>query len=139
MKNLRLWSLRLLPVLLLAVASPHEIRADIDKSFYDKAAATVWGMDLPQFNPDTDLSDSIYKDKGAVFIARYRKINAFHDESTNVMKELITGYRNNNAINAVDFDRTMVKILDRSAIDIFNSVTVPIPKKMKLTAIRSCQ
>lgn len=129
MKNLRLWSLRLLPVLLLAVASPHEIRADIDKSFYDKAAATVWGMDLPQFNPDADLSDSIYKDKGAVYIARYRKIDALHDESTNVMKELITGYRNNNAINAVDFDRTMVKILDRSAIDNFNSVTLPIPKK----------
>lgn len=45
-------------------------QAGIDKKFFEKAAETVWGMDLPQFNPNADLSDSIFQNQSANFIAR---------------------------------------------------------------------
>ncbi len=122
--------LRQLLILIIVTGIPTGARADIDRKFHDKAAQAVWSMDMPQFDPDTDLSDSIYSGKAAVYIARYRLLKATHDESLNNTKAMMTGIRNTNAINAVGIDRAMVKILDSSALDQFNSFEIPAPQKL---------
>lgn len=136
MTAFRLLPYRLSGILLLAAAFAPEARADIDRKFYEKAAKTVWSMDLPQFDPAADLSDSIYSDKAAVYIARYRSLKATHDESLNNAKASLTGISNTNAINAVGIDRSMVKILDPSALDDFNSFSITSPKIIDIYGLR---
>lgn len=129
MKSHRLLSIasKVTSFLMLCTMIPFGASADIDKKFYDKAAKEVWGMELPQFDPDTDLSDSIYRDRAAVYIARYRSVRVLHDESSDKTKELLTGLSNRNAVNAVEIDRTMVKIIEPSATEKFSTFSVKAP------------
>lgn len=46
---------------LLAMMSCITASAKQDEKFYRKACEKVWAMDLPQFDPKADLSDSIFQ------------------------------------------------------------------------------
>lgn len=118
---------KVMSFLTLCAIVPFKANAGIDKKYYDKAAKEVWGMDLPQFDPNVDLSDSLYRDRAAVYIARYRSIRVMHDESSDKTKELLTGLSNRNAVNAVEIDRAMVKIIEPSALENFSTFSVKAP------------
>lgn len=112
-------------LLLIAVLlSLPTVRADIDKTFYKKTAEKVWGMDLPQFDPKADLSDSIYQNQSACFIARYIGITADYDQGGNPVKFSRTGLRNSNAISCVEIRRNMVKINNAAAAEYFTEFKV---------------
>lgn len=101
-------------------------QAGIDKKFFEKAAETVWGMDLPQFNPNADLSDSIFQNQSANFIARYIGLTADYDNSINPSK----GSQPSNTTKAVMIRRSMVKLNDAAAIDYFSDFTFYPPEKV---------
>ena len=50
--------------------------ADIDKKLYKRAAERVWGLTEPQFDANADLSDSLYQNRSAVYIAVYTGLTA---------------------------------------------------------------
>ncbi len=114
-------------VLLLATFS---VRADIDKKFFDKAAQKVWAMDLPQFDPNADLSDSIFQDQSAVYIARYIGLVANYDQNPDASKMRLFGIRNSNAVYAVSIKRNMIKLNDASAVEKFTDFSVDAPQKV---------
>ena len=126
--KLQLIATKTLLCLALAILTSPGAKADIDKKFYKKAAEKVWAMDLPQFNAAADLSDSLYQNRSAVFIARYNSLVATHDVGISGTKESLTGISKTNAINAVKIDRVMVKINDASGIEDFNTFTIDAPK-----------
>lgn len=83
-----------------------------------RGAKAVWGMDLPAFDPATPIADSIASANSAVIIARYRGLDAHYVETTNIVKERLTGY-GSIKIEAKEINRTMVKLLDRKAVETF--------------------
>lgn len=99
-------------------------QADIDKKYYSKVAEKVWATELPGFNPDTDLSDSIFQGQNAVFIARYNGITADFDNDINPTKQRLFGIANNNKTRATVLKRTMVKINDATAAEDFTEFSV---------------
>lgn len=127
--NLRSLSFSLAAIAVAVAMSPLGARADIDKKFYKKAAEKVWSMDLPQFDPAADLSDSLYRDRAAVYIARYNGLVAEHDDGMSGTKESLTGISNLNAIKASQIDRRMVKINDASALEHFSEFEIEAPQK----------
>ena len=130
-------------LLLIIVALPATMaHADIDLKYYQKAASKVWGMDLPQFNPDAELTDSIFQRQSAVFIARYNGLTANYNGEINPskfgvssgsMSEYIahptvvfksTEFNRSNATEAVKIQRSMVKINDTNAAEYFTEFSV---------------
>lgn len=89
----------------------------------------VWSLDMPQFNPAADLSDSIYQDQSGIYIARYIGITADYDNSIDAAKQAATGLSNSNATKANLLRRTMVKLNDASAVEKYTEFSVDIPEK----------
>lgn len=89
----------------------------------------MWGMNLPQFNPHANLSDSLYANRSAVYIARYDGIEALHDQTLNNAKSATVSSGNNNAIDARFIDRRMVKLFDAAAVEEFGDFSIDPPKK----------
>lgn len=105
---------------------------DIDKKLYKRAAEKVWGMAEPQFDAKADLSDSLYQNRSAVYIARYTGMVAKYDGDMNQGKLSAIGVANNNAVDAVYVDRVMVKLNDAAAVEYFSEFTVDAPMKQKV-------
>lgn len=124
MKNLRSLLLFAAVALLAFQAS-----ADIDKKLFEKAAKYVWGMNLPQFNPNVSLSDSIYRDQSAIYIARYVGMTADYDCEPDASKLRATGINNSNASKGVLVRRDMVKLNNAAAIEEFSEFTIDPPRK----------
>lgn len=124
---IRFFASLILPLLAGAMTA----RADIDKKFYKKAAEKVWGMDLPQFNPSADLSDSLFKDQSAVFIACYIGMDADYLNDLNPTKESTFGISNSNITQAVFIRRNMVKLNDAAAVEDFTEFSVDAPESEK--------
>ncbi len=114
-----------LVLLFAALLSIPAVHGAIDKNFYKKTAEKVWAMDLPQFDPNADLSDSIYQNQSANYIARYISITADYDQDGNPVKFARTRIRNSNAISSKDLRRYMVKINDAAAAEYFTEFNVP--------------
>lgn len=97
----------------LAVPGPNQ-------KFLKETAKGIWSMDLEQFNPNAELSDSIFDDASAVYIAVYESISAKMDDSpfSNPARNMFI-YENN--LNHIV--RRMVKINDESAIESFSEFT----------------
>jgi len=111
------------------IVFPAIMKAGIDKKFYKKAAEKVWSMDLPQFDPKADLSDSIYRNQSANYIARYIGLDADYNNDVNPSKVKVTGIQNSNTTIATLIRRNMVKLNDAAAIDYFSDFTIDIPMK----------
>lgn len=119
-------------ILLIFIASTISANAKIDLKFYNKAADCVWGMPLKQFRADILLSDSIYENMSAVYIAKYIGIEAIHDQSPNAAKFKLTKVANSNAVKLNRIERTMVKLHDASAVEEYSEFHIDVSKKKTL-------
>ncbi len=132
MKRLCNVSIRLGAALVMVLTATFAARADIDKKFFKKAAQKVWAMDLPQFNPNADLSDSIFQNQSAVYIARYNSLVADYDQSSDASKLRTAGIATSNAIKSTHLRRNMIKLNDASAVEKFTEFSIDAPQKKDL-------
>lgn len=116
-------------ILLICTILPMVANAEIDKKFYKKAAETVWGMNLPQFDPKADLSDSIFQNQSGIYIARYTSLDAKYSAEIDASKLSTIGLQNSNSTSAVYLRRTMVKLNDASAVEEFSEFSISPSKK----------
>lgn len=116
-------------ILLAMLLLPSAASADIDKKFFKKAAETVWAMDLPQFTPNADLSDSIYQNQSGIFIARYFNLDAKYNNEVDASKLSTIGLPNSNSTKAVYIRRSMVKLNDAAAVEEFSEFSISPSKK----------
>ncbi|MDE6691886.1 MAG: DUF3857 domain-containing protein [Muribaculaceae bacterium] len=130
MKRLCNVTVRQCATVIMVLLANLSVRADIDKKFFDAAAKKVWSMELPQFDPSADLSDSIFHDQSAVYIARYVGLVADYDQNPDVAKMRIFGIRTSNAVNAVRIRRNMIKLNDASAVEKFTDFSIKAPEKI---------
>lgn len=108
----------------LLLASSIGSHAAVDKKHFEKVAKEIWSSDMPQFNPEADLSDSLFQNRSGVYIARYTGLEARYDNDMNSAKISVTGISNNNAIKAKYLQRTMVKLLDQKAVEHFGEFSI---------------
>ena len=108
-------------VIALASSTAH---ADIDKKYMVKMAERVWAMQMPGFDPDADLSDSIFQGQSAVAIARYIGIDADYDNDVSPAKQRSLRISNRNATKALEIRRWMVKINDASAAEYYTEFSI---------------
>lgn len=125
--------IRLLKALLIAAAlfSALSASADIDKKYFAKVAKEVWDSDLPGFDPNTPLTDSIFQGQSAAYIARYYGITAEYDNGMNPTKQRLIGIPNSNISAVVELKRNMVKIFDQSAAESFTEFTIDSDEKIE--------
>lgn len=102
-----------LPLLLSLLVMPATLRAKDDISKLKETAATVWAMDMPEFDASTPIPDSIASSSPAVIIARLVDITGSIERRPT--PHSVDGYSNINCNKTLT--RSMVKILDATAID----------------------
>ncbi|MDE7375443.1 MAG: DUF3857 domain-containing protein, partial [Muribaculaceae bacterium] len=105
--------------------------ADIDKKYFNKVAQEVWNSDMHGFDPNAELTDSIFQGQSAAYIARYYGITADYDNSANPVKQRIMGIPNSNLTTVVEFKRNMVKIFDQSAAETFTEFSIDSDEKIE--------
>jgi hypothetical protein len=81
-----------------------------NKKFFKKAADKVWAMNLPEFDAKKVIPDSLLNNSSAVIIAAYdnANLNLVQNASSNRTEEEL-------------IYRSMVKILDKSALDYYST------------------
>lgn len=117
-------TIRLLAVTLLICLSAIRANAAADEKFFKNAAKTVWSMEIPEFDPKADLSDSIFTNCSASRIAYMRNIVAGLDNGVSIMKYLNTGKGATSATSAVDVIRVMVKLHDQKAVEEYSDFDI---------------
>ncbi|MDE6191988.1 MAG: DUF3857 domain-containing protein [Muribaculum sp.] len=113
----------IIPSLIAAICtimSIQDAHAAADEKFFKKAAEIVWSVDLAEFDPNADLSDSIFADCSAVRIAYMRNIVAGLENNVSLTKYLNTGKVATSATSAIEITRVMIKLNDRKAIEEFS-------------------
>lgn len=60
--------------MLCILISIHNAFGATDEKFFKKAAETVWSVDIAEFDPHADLSDSLFTDCSAIRIAYMRNM-----------------------------------------------------------------
>lgn len=118
-----------LSLLAAIIISPLVGNAAIDKKYFKKMADKVWSMDLPQFDPKADLSDSLFRNKSAVIIAKYTNLTAKHEKSANEQKYRLTGLPEDNAINCFYIQRTMIKLNDATSVEKYGEFEIDPARK----------
>ena len=113
-------------LLLMAVIAPSEVMAKYDRKFFSKAAEKVWSMDLPQFDPSADLSDSIFKGASTVCIARYSKRTAMYESNVNLGKYIHTGRATTHVTVGTRIYRVMVKLNDTKAVEDYTTFDIDV-------------
>lgn len=104
-------------IVLITLAVPSVAMAKFDRKFFAKAADKVWSMDLPQFDPQADLSDSIFRGASTVCIARYQQRTAEYESNINLGKYVTTGRSTTHATIASRIYRVMLKLNDMKAVE----------------------
>lgn len=110
-----------------------EAWAGLDKKFYAKTAKAVWAKDMPQFNPQADLSAPVFADQQGVFIARYIGLEADYDMNYSAAKRAHFGIDRSNATRARYLRRNMVKLNSMEAVEKYTEFTVDTPEKITKT------
>lgn len=116
-------------ILLMALAVPSKAHAKYDEKFFKKAAEKVWAMDLPQFNPNADLSDSIFQGASTVCIARYSLYTAKYESSVNLGKYLSTGKATTHITIGTRVYRMMLKLNDSKAVEDYTTFDIDVKNK----------
>ena len=116
-------------ILLMAMAVPSKAHAKYDEKFFKKAAEKVWGMDLPQFNPNADLSDSIFQGASTVCIARYSLRTAKYESDVNLSKYLSTGKATTHITISTHVYRMMLKLNDSKAVEDYTTFDIDVKSK----------
>ncbi|MDE6485213.1 MAG: DUF3857 domain-containing protein [Duncaniella sp.] len=113
-------------ILLMAMVIPPKGMAKYDEKFFKKAAEKVWAMDLPQFDPSADLSDSIFRGASTVCIARYSLLTAMYESDTNIGKYLSTGRATTHVTIGTRVYRVMVKLNDSKAVEDYTTFDIDV-------------
>lgn len=92
-----------------------------DMKFIKEAANIVWGTPNPVFDPKAELTDSIFDDCSAAFIAIENVVEGRHKPATSVGNTRISTETRYVGENVVDsYSRKMVKLYDAKAIESFS-------------------
>lgn len=110
--------------MLCILISIHNAFGATDEKFFKKAAETVWSVDIAEFDPHADLSDSLFTDCSAVRIAYMRNIVAGLESGVSLIKYLNTGKGATSATSAIDIIRVMVKLNDRKAVEEYSDFDI---------------
>ena len=90
----------------------------LHQGFLKKAAKTVWGMDMPQFDPKKELTDTIFDGASAANIAVYYFTSAERHEMTTLRDGRIPPREwRLGETECVFLTRYMVKILDEKGLE----------------------
>ncbi len=116
----------------MVVAIPSKVLAKYDEKFFKKAAEKVWSMDLPQFDPNADLSDSIFAGASTVCIARYSLRTAKYDTSVNLGKYVSTGLATTHVTEATHIYRVMLKLNDGKAVEDYTTFEIDVKSSDKV-------
>ncbi len=119
-------------ILLVAMAVPSKVLAKYDEKFFKKAAEKVWAMDLPQFDPKADLSDSIFQGASTVCIARYSLRTAQYDTNINVGKYIHTGHAQTHITEGTRIYRVMLKLNDNKAVEDYTTFDIDVKNSDKI-------
>ena len=119
-------------ILLMAMALPMKVMAKYDEKFFKKAAEKVWAMDLPQFDPKADLSDSIFKGASTVCIARYSLRTAKYESDVNLGKYLSTGRSTTHVTVGTRVYRVMLKLNDTKAVENYTTFDIDVKSSEKV-------
>lgn len=85
-----------------------------------RGAKAAWGLEQSIFNPEKPIPDTLANNYPAVIIARYWSLDAIHESTPSIVKEQRSDY-GSNITRAKEIDRSMVKLLDKSAVEYFSS------------------
>lgn len=96
-----------------------EAWAKLDKKFIENKTKEVWQTEVDAFDPKADLSDSIYQNESAVYIAIQNKLDADYYNDRDMTKYAELGTSRANAIDATYLRRYMVKLNDMKAVEDF--------------------
>lgn len=93
--------------------------AGIDK-IHKKGAKAVWEINLPEFNPGTEIPDSLAGSASAVIIAAYRNLDYDYENAVSQARFKRTGSSYTSETVYKSIDRVMVKLLDASAVEYYS-------------------
>lgn len=115
----------ILPIISIIIVNYHALSADIkpDMKFINEATSIVWGHNANQFDAKTIMTDSIYHDSSAIYIAVMDYINAKRVEATpfGIYKGANREYFGETTVDY--YTRYMVKLIDSNAIEEFSTHT----------------
>ena len=96
-----------------------------DEKFFKKAAEIVWSMELPEFNPTTQIPDtSLYNNESAIILAAYKNVDVKLREQRNITKFTSTGRAYTNAIDAKILTRVMIKLKDSKSVEEYSEFDI---------------
>ena len=103
-----------------------------DAKFQKTAAQEVWNMNLPEFNANTSVPDSLANGCAAVIIAEYNSIDAGRIESSQMgnFVDVERGYIGETTVNQIR--RCMVKLLDKSAVEYYSEFSFDPKESQKI-------
>lgn len=94
---------------ILLIALAQVVFGQVSDSFLKNASKKVWSTEIPEFNAQTPIPDSLLENNSAVIIAEYHDIDASHSQISNMTLRNTTTSRYTR--------RFMVKLLDQAAIE----------------------
>ena len=95
------------------------------EKFFKKAAEIVWSMELPEFNPTTQIPDtSLYNNESAIILAAYKNVDVKLREQRNITKFTSTGRAYTNAIDAKILTRVMIKLKDSKSVEEYSEFDI---------------
>lgn len=118
----------LIAAVLLAMA-PAETRAADDSKFNSEAAKTAWSLKTHDFDPKADMSDSLFANASAAYIAYYDRIDAKFESDRDFAKYSMTGRGVSSATKAVIVKRRMIKLNDMKAVEEFSEFKIDAMQK----------
>lgn len=114
----------------------YEVNAADNTKFIKKTAEKVWAMDMAEFDPQADMSDSLYAGASAAYIAIYDGIDAKFDFSKDYSKYNVTGRTRSSATDAVMLRRRMIKLNDSKAVEKFSDFEIDVKQKYSIVNYR---
>lgn len=122
-----------LAAVLIAASATAAYGAGLDTKFNRETAKKVWAMDMPEFDANVSLTDSIYLDAPAVFIARYYSVDArYVSNETDYAKYTMTHKEATNRTDAIVLERTMVKVNTPAAVENYSTFTIETNDEHKI-------
>lgn len=125
--------LSILTTLIFLTAESFCIYGALDNKYYAKTAKSIWKRDMPQFDPQADLSKPLYEGSHGIYIARYIGLDADYDMNYSASKRAHFGIDRSNAIKARYLRRNMVKLNDAEAVKDFTEFSVNVPENRTIT------
>ncbi len=105
-----------------------------DMKFQKEAATTVWGKESPYFNPKESLTDTIFQNVAAAYIAVECVTDAQRKDAAPFMPAANIDRRYLGETMIISYTRKMVKIIEPSALEDFSSFEFAAPKTIKANA-----